>query len=67
MIKRKNAIRKNRLRNRAVLFVFIADSKPAPPKNNLANALICHDCGSTISQKVADYSQAKFGKFLCYD
>lgn len=29
--------------------------------------LLCHDCGSSISQKVADYSQAKFGKFLCYD
>ena len=41
--------------------------KPAPPKNNSANALICHDCGSAISQKVADYSQAKFGRFLCYD
>ena len=41
--------------------------KPAPPKNNPANPLICHDCGSAISQKVADYSQAKFGKFLCLD
>ena len=38
------------------------------PKNNSANApLICHDCGSNISQKVADYSKAKFGRFLCYD
>ena len=36
-------------------------------KNNSANALTCHDCGSTISQKVADYSQAKFGKYLCLD
>ena len=42
-------------------------AKPAPPKNNPANALICHDCGSNISQKVADYSKAKFGRFLCYD
>lgn len=42
-------------------------TKPAPPKNNSANALICHDCGSNISQKVADYSKAKFGRFLCYD
>lgn len=41
--------------------------KPAQGKNNLASTLTCHDCGSTISQKVADYSQAKFGKFLCYD
>ena len=41
--------------------------KPAPSKNTSANALICHDCGSVISQKVADYSKAKFGRFLCYD
>ena len=41
--------------------------KPAQVKNNPANTLICHDCGSNISQKVADYSKAKFGRFLCYD
>ena len=29
--------------------------------------LTCSDCGKTISQKIADYSQAKFGKFLCFD
>ena len=42
-------------------------AKPAPSKNTSANALICHDCGSVISQKVADYSKSKFGRFLCYD
>lgn len=36
-------------------------------KNNVKSVLSCHDCGSSISQKVADYSQAKFGKSLCYD
>lgn len=36
-------------------------------KNSNSNNLICQDCGSSISQKVADYSRAKFGKFLCYD
>lgn len=41
--------------------------KPAQVKTNSANPLICHDCGSNISQKVADYSKAKFGRFLCYD
>ena len=41
--------------------------KSAPNKIHTPTALACHDCGSTISQKVADYSQAKFGKFLCYD
>ena len=45
----------------------VMQPKPAQGKNNLASTLTCHDCGSTISQKVADYSQAKFGKFLCYD
>ena len=34
-------------------------------KNKSANALVCHDCHCAISQKVADYSKAKFGKFLC--
>ena len=47
--------------------VMLPKPKPTQVKNNPANALICHDCGSNISQKVADYSQAKFGKFLCYD
>ena len=40
---------------------------PAQVKNNSANALTCHDCGSAISQKVADYSKSKFGRFLCLD
>lgn len=40
---------------------------PAQGKNNSANALICHDCGSVISKKVADYSKTKFGRFLCLD
>ena len=39
----------------------------APQKNNSANSFTCHDCGSVISQKVADYSKAKFGRFLCLD
>lgn len=42
-------------------------TKSSPPKTKAATKLVCHDCGSGISQKVADYSQAKFGKFLCYD
>ena len=40
-------------------------------KNNFQptshHSLTCSDCGKSISQKIADYSQAKFGKFLCYD
>ena len=45
----------------------VMQPKPAQVKNNTSSALACHDCGSAISQKVADYSQAKFGKFLCHD
>ena len=44
-----------------------ASSSSSTSKSRAAMKLVCHDCGSVISQKVADYSQAKFGKFLCYD
>lgn len=49
-----------------------SDTSQPQNKNSLARAkpvtkLLCHDCGTAISQKVADYSQNKFGKFLCYD
>ena len=36
-------------------------------KNKFHHSLTCADCGKPISQKIADYSQSKFGKFLCYD
>ena len=46
-------------------------SPPSPknpaPKTRTNTKLVCHDCGSPISQKVADYSHSKFGKFLCYN
>lgn len=50
----------------------VVSSLPSQNRNSTsrtrtATKLVCHDCGSPISQKVADYSQAKFGKFLCYD
>lgn len=41
--------------------------KASPTKINSPTKLLCHDCGAAISQKVADYSQSKFGRFLCYD
>lgn len=31
------------------------------------NSTVCSDCGAFISQKVADYSKSKFGKYLCYE
>ena len=35
------------------------------PKSSTSFA--CSDCGKSISQKIAEYSQSKFGKYLCYD
>lgn len=40
---------------------------PSTAKNPVRNSLVCHDCGAEISQKVADYSKSKFGKFLCFN
>ena len=45
----------------------VMKQKPATQKNNPTNILTCNDCGSAISQKVADYSKTKFGRFLCLD
>ncbi len=42
-------------------------TKTSTTRTRTATKLVCHDCGANISQKVADYSQSKFGKFLCYD
>ena len=44
-----------------------SSSKNSTTRIRSSTKLVCHDCGSNISQKVADYSQAKFGKFLCFD
>ena len=42
-------------------------TKTSTTRTRTATKLVCHDCGSNISQKVADYSNSKFGKFLCFD
>ena len=42
-------------------------TKSSTSRTRTTTKLVCHDCGSSISQKVADYSQSKFGKFLCYN
>ena len=45
----------------------VMQQKPAQIKSKSANNPTCNDCGANITQRVADYSKAKFGKFLCYD
>ena len=45
-----------------------ADSKTDEAmQSKTANNPTCHDCGANITQRVADYSKGKFGRFLCYD
>lgn len=36
-------------------------------KTKTSASYACSDCRAFISQKVADYSKSKFGKYLCYD
>ena len=45
----------------------VTQPKPAQSKTNSANNPTCHDCGANITQRVADYSKSKFGRFLCFD
>ena len=45
----------------------VTQPPPVPVRNKNPPALTCHDCGSIINQRVADYSKAKFGRFLCYN
>ncbi len=44
-------------------------AKNSPPKSTYqkTSSNVCADCGAFVSKKVADYSKAKFGKYLCYD
>ena len=45
----------------------VTQPTPAQSNPNPANNPTCHDCGANITQRVADYSKSKFGRFLCYD
>lgn len=44
-----------------------ADTQPTVPIQPVkkAGALVCTDCGVTISEKVSNYSQKQFGRPLC--
>lgn len=37
------------------------------PTNAEESGLVCEICGKAVTQKVASYSQGKFGKILCYE
>lgn len=49
-------------------YTFKSGSKGgSAPANAEESGLACENCGKAVSQKVASYSQAKFGKILCMD
>ena len=37
------------------------------PQTSRNNRLVCHDCGAPITQKVANYSKDKYGRYLCFN
>lgn len=39
----------------------------ANPTKAEESGIVCENCGKAVTQKVASYSQSKFGKILCYD
>lgn len=45
----------------------VSQPPDCPTRNKNPPSLTCHDCGANITQRVADYSKNKFGRFLCYD
>lgn len=46
-------------------YTFKEGSKGGNTKNAETSGLVCESCGEAITQKVASYSQSKFGKMLC--
>lgn len=49
-------------------YTFKAGTKGgATPTNAEESGLICEGCGKAVTQKVASYSQGKFGRILCYN
>lgn len=49
-------------------YTFKEGSKGGKKADNAeASGLVCEICGKSITQKVASYSQGKFGKMLCMD
>ena len=49
-------------------YTFKTGSKGgSAPENAEESGLVCEACGKAVTQKVASYSQGKFGKIICYD
>lgn len=48
-------------------YTFKTGTKGGNTKKAEDSGLVCEGCGKEITQKVASYSQSKFGKMLCYD
>ena len=48
-------------------YTFKEGSKGGTTKSAEASGLACEACGAAISQKVASFSQSKYGEMLCMD
>lgn len=49
-------------------YTFKEGSKGGKKAENAEESgLVCENCGKAVTQKVASYSQGKFGKILCYE
>ncbi|MCQ2602368.1 MAG: hypothetical protein MJ193_00430, partial [Clostridia bacterium] len=48
-------------------YTFKEGSKGGAKKTAEESGIVCEKCGSPVSQKVASYSQSKYGKVLCMD
>lgn len=46
-------------------YTFKEGSHGGKTKEEAAEGLVCSNCGAAVSQKVASYSQAKYGAILC--
>lgn len=48
-------------------YTFKEGTKGGATKAAESSGLVCESCGKAITQKIASYSQSKFGKMLCMD
>jgi len=53
--------------NKIAGYTFKEGSKGGTGKGEGESGLVCENCGKAITQKVASYSQGKFGKMLCME